>query len=1569
MVRRLLRRPILFGPRTDLPAGVQQLADWSQGSAPNLPIDTVEIKSGTSIYDISGNTFIASLMVDPGATLEITKGALIAGSLVDNGTIIVEGDPPALVINGPATIGSTGLIAATGTGDTVDLNGNTFNFGKVTASQGGTVLVDGAVVNEPGSTRATAGHITATGTGSEIDFVTNVFNFGTIAARQGALVKFEGGTVTNEPGGEGQVAGQILARGRGSEVELTVATLINLGVVVATHHGTMFIDAATVINGSATDTTALIEAGHHGNITITEASGSKNFGIILATDGGTLTVNHSGGSTNEVTGWIKSEGCGSTLTLNDNESQVNYGAIIADNRGTLIVNVADNFGNGDPKNVPGGNFGVMKAVSGGRLEIVGDIINYFGATIEARGEHSTTEFIGADYEDGSPTLIDNQGRILATDCGLVSFCDVGVENDLVMRATLGGRMSFDYTYLVNTLGAKITAADDGAIKIANSYLTNDGEIESKKRGAIWIDHTSAKNTGTIESVGLCSAVILSCDLIGNTGTVFAKDAGAVEVFDSKFLNAGSGEVESKGYDSIATFRHDSIANRHGAEITATDFGTILFDDDKIINKHNSTISASLGGLIKIDYSEIVNKDHSVIKAGDGGGITLADDCITNTGASTIEAKGYYSTVNLEHTFVMNDGGMIAAIGCDAVVNLFDTKIVGGTLKTGHGGVIETAAGTEGSHTTSTFDDVTNTGYVLVQSNTTLVLEGTIHNDGTIFVDPESGPGADLQIDDKVFLDGSGIVELDGRDDKILGGRDGGTLINHSTIAGFGQIGAGDDDLSLHNKVNGTIDADVAGERLVVDTGCNVIANAGHLESTRGILEIRSDVANACGVIGAYGSSALVKLFGVTITGGKIETGDPYWRDNGVIEVAAAGWPAITIFDGAQHHDPVTIAGFVQVDPNADLELKGHIDLAGGAIELDQLGRDGADLIISGHVTLTGYGDVALEGNNTAIVGVDCQVSTLDNEASIIGARGGSIGDGGDSLIFINCGTVDSEAGHAGPLVIDTGYHAVVNTGTLEATGLSELDLYGTYDNRGGTIGAYSDGVGPSVVKLFDAKIEGGTVATDGGSTIEIVAMKGDDDDPNMSVFDGSRDHAVTNDGYVLVDAGANLELIGTIHNHGTIEVDGKQTDLVIDGSVTLDGQGTIVLDNANHPADQIVGGNEDSNTLYNVNNTIEGAGNIGTADRDLWLVNESCGTIEANDDGQKLTIDTGHNQITNAGTFEATNGGILDVGIHGDGGSVNNARGELFVGIGSMIDIADAITGGKAIIQGGTLKFDATSSVGVTFDNGSGTPTYGELIFGNSASALDYSGKIDDFGGTSSAASDKIELVSIDPGDVTYKTHGSNTVITITVGDQTNKITLDGFTGSLDIASDGHDGTLITDPPTSPSDNGAGSATLTIESGTLMENAKISAGIPVAEAVTNVDGSISEFMLGNDQINLGSSQTATDTHSNVSVPNPGHPGTTVNTMSVSIGGPGNDNFVFQPGIGADTIVNFNPQHDTIELDHFANIQNVQELAAAITPDVHGNAVLELGHGDSIAIPGVNTTFLQQNIQSLVHLHA
>ncbi len=73
-------------------------------------------------------------------------------------------------------------------------------------------------------------------------------------------------------------------------------------------------------------------------------------------------------------------------------------------------------------------------------------------------------------------------------------------------------------------------------------------------------------------------------------------------------------------------------------------------------------------------------------------------------------------------------------------------------------------------------------------------------------------------------------------------------------------------------------------------------------------------------------------------------------------------------------------------------------------------------------------------------------------------------------------------------------------------------------------------------------------------------------------------------------------------------------------------------------------------------------------------------------------------------------------------------------------------------------------------------------------------------------------------------------------------------------------------------------------------------------------------------------------------------------------------------MGAETINNFNPQVDTIELDHFANVQNVQQLAALITPDAHGDAVIELGHNDSISHPRHDASYLQAHLQSLVHLH-
>jgi hypothetical protein len=74
-------------------------------------------------------------------------------------------------------------------------------------------------------------------------------------------------------------------------------------------------------------------------------------------------------------------------------------------------------------------------------------------------------------------------------------------------------------------------------------------------------------------------------------------------------------------------------------------------------------------------------------------------------------------------------------------------------------------------------------------------------------------------------------------------------------------------------------------------------------------------------------------------------------------------------------------------------------------------------------------------------------------------------------------------------------------------------------------------------------------------------------------------------------------------------------------------------------------------------------------------------------------------------------------------------------------------------------------------------------------------------------------------------------------------------------------------------------------------------------------------------------------------------------------------FVFTPGMGAETVTNFNLQQDTIELDRFANAQTAQELQSLISSDVHGDAVINLGSHDSITLPGVSADQLQQVVQA------
>ena len=618
-----------------------------------------------------------------------------------------------------------------------------------------------------------------------------------------------------------------------------------------------------------------------------------------------------------------------------------------------------------------------------------------------------------------------------------------------------------------------------------------------------------------------------------------------------------------------------------------------------------------------------------------------------------------------------------------------------------------------------------------------------------------------------------------------------------------------------------------------------------------------------------------------------------WNGTGAWPTALANWnsgaapnssvDSVIVQTGTATFDlPNTTISFLTIAPGAALDIAGGLLSAGGLIDNGAINVDGDPpaLVITGPATIGSTGTLTAQDGSVTFTN-----GSLLNAGTLTADPGGSVLIDESS---INSGIIRAIDGAV--VTIENG--TTVNSGTIKADG-GTIALYSSYvDNKdglitalgcaalivladtavaGGTIEARHDGV----VDLDHATIIGSTIETSCGGFVQTVC--GNSTLQDATIACGSD---------VLVNCGTSLTLVGDIHDWGAIVVGPSQfegdPDLIIKGDVTLDGSGSVVLNGAN---DSIVASHEGS-TLTNDSN-IAGAGHIGNGDGNLQLVNENCGTIDANSCEQALTLDTGCNQITNAGTLAADNGGVLDVES-----SVNNTCGSIKVSDGGVADFEKSVTGGTAVVQGGELKFDAASSVDVRFDNSGGH--YGELILGD---VQGFSGTISGFNGQESECpslltSDEIDLLGIAACNVCFSEDANgNAIITIK---NLGTITIDNFDFSnLEKASDGHGGTIIFDPPAAAS----------------------------------------------------------------------------TSPSVSIGGAGNDTFVFHPGGGSQTVNNFDPQHDTIELDQFANIHNVQELAAAITPDMHGNAVLELGHGDSIATPGVSATYLQQHLQNLVHLHA
>ena len=314
----------------------------------------------------------------------------------------------------------------------------------------------------------------------------------------------------------------------------------------------------------------------------------------------------------------------------------------------------------------------------------------------------------------------------------------------------------------------------------------------------------------------------------------------------------------------------------------------------------------------------------------------------------------------------------------------------------------------------------------------------------------------------------------------------------------------------------------------------------------------------------------------------------------------------------------------------------------GVITLASVGSYTA-LNVSGPVTLAGTGLVTMQAGGSVIQGA----GTLTSSSIIQGA--GLIGDDG-GFSFVNSGLVNATSSTQ-QLILGTGAASVINTGTLQSTAAGGLLIRSVaVANTGGTIQALDGGK----VLLQTATITGGRLHTAGTGTI-VETDRG-------SVLDGV---SMAGGDAITINDNAALSIRNTINNGGTITTAsiGSYTALLVQGAVTLQGGGQIILSSGGGSVIQSSGG---ASVLTNVDNTITGGGVIGD-DGNFALINRA--TIDASSATRALVLGSGP-ALVNSGTIQATGAAGLLIRTQ----TVQNTG------------VIQALDGSTVVLQNATLK-------------------------------------------------------------------------------------------------------------------------------------------------------------------------------------------------------------------------------------------------------------------------------------------
>jgi large repetitive protein len=975
--------------------------------------------------------------------------------------------------------------------------------------------------------------------------------------------------------------------------------------------GTLNIANGITINSGATLT---VDAG----ATLTAEGVYQTNAGTIDIDGGTLTLNISGG------GYITNRGIinisGGSLNMSSNELEVN-------NSGTI--------------NVSGGTF-----ISGG-----GYGYQFINSSTGKINETGGTVSIGGYSGSGSTSF---------------SFQNYGTITNSGSIEVSGGYAYFNNCIGLDGLGSYKTSFTNNA---GGTIFVTGGQISiggfSGYAGAGYVSGTwynTFTNEGTIDATGgkiSVSSYSTSGTVIANDGTITAGGGASVALniqgnYAGGIVNSNTGTIDANGGNIAlnATNASGSYITNSGT-IEAFDAGNIQVNSNSGYNGFTSnytlftnygTIDAAGGDIAIVvnssSWDDAVNADFfndNTITAAGGGYVDLSIQgsyagYISNIGA--ISADGGDITLNATNasgSYVTNNETISAESGGIANIEILDSDDFRnyGTTTSASGGYVQ-------SEIVSNYSSgLTVSGNQTLSPGTMWMIGGGLTLDNGVTLTIDAGAGITFVSGDSQSIslsgDGVGTILLDAASGHAaaqlnVGESDTLTIGSGITVNGTGSI-SGNLDMAGNLTIDPTANINIGG----------AISGAGNLT-----------------VGGTSGSS-------LTLTGANTYTGITTINSGAILQIGegntigSLGSGSITdngtlVFDlgtTASFSNAISGTGLVEQTGTGTTTLSGIIGSTAVAVSAN-----------AGTLILTNTNNYT--GTTTINSGATLQIGNGGTMASSLGS--GNVTDNG-TLIFdrSSAQTVSNVISGTGAVQI-SGTGAITLTDANTYTGVMTINSGATLDVTGSIPWVVTDNGTLNVENSFCiANLSGsGNINLFNGDTLS-VAPTGTDLFSGVIFGAGNLivggtpesnfalSSAALNQVQLMVDSGDTLTVENGLmfSNGASITVNaGGAIDFIhgASSSQTISGTGQIVLDAAGGSAagQWTISGTSDSVTLGS-DITVSGAGYINGSSTDT-LINQ--GTLEA-DSGQTLTISG--LAFTDEGTLQTTGNGLIDIndGIFG----------------------------------------------------------------------------------------------------------------------------------------------------------------------------------------------------------------------------------------------------------------------------------------------------------------------------------